>query len=65
MKAKTVKCFELDLMEKLRDPEFASAYIMSAVVDNDLAFLPICRVLEWKFKFDRKKLMSEKFPEME
>ncbi|OFZ10939.1 MAG: putative addiction module antidote protein [Bdellovibrionales bacterium RBG_16_40_8] len=33
--------FELDLMTKLRDPEFASAYIMSAIVDNDLAFLPI------------------------
>ena len=41
MKPKVVKSFELDLMEKLRDPEFASAYIMSAVVDNDLAFLPI------------------------
>jgi probable addiction module antidote protein len=33
--------FESDLMAKLRDPEFASAYIMSAVVDHDLAFLPI------------------------
>jgi DNA-binding phage protein len=33
--------FELDLMEKLRDPEFASSYIMSAIVDNDMNFLPI------------------------
>lgn len=33
--------FEADLMEKLRDPEFASAYIMSAIVDNDIEFLPI------------------------
>jgi probable addiction module antidote protein len=33
--------FEDDLMLKLKDPEFASAYIMSAVIDNDLAFLPI------------------------
>jgi probable addiction module antidote protein len=41
MKAKVVKSFESDLMEKLRDPEFASAYVMSAVVDNDLGFLPI------------------------
>jgi probable addiction module antidote protein len=33
--------FETDLMEKLRDPEFASAYIMSAIVDNDMDFLPV------------------------
>ena len=33
--------FEADLMEKLRDPEFAAAYIMSAVVDNDIDFLPV------------------------
>ncbi|MBX3022642.1 MAG: putative addiction module antidote protein [Bdellovibrionales bacterium] len=33
--------FEEDLIEKLRDPEFASAYIMSAIVDNDIEFLPI------------------------
>jgi probable addiction module antidote protein len=33
--------FEADLIAKLRDPEFASAYIMSAIVENDLAFLPI------------------------
>lgn len=33
--------FEADLMAKLRDPEFASAYIMSAIVENDLGFLPI------------------------
>ena len=33
--------FEADLMTKLRDPEFASAYIMSAIVENDLSFLPI------------------------
>lgn len=41
MKAKAVKNFESDLMDKLRDPEFASAYIMSSVVDNDLGFLPV------------------------
>lgn len=40
MKNKT-SSFEADLMKKLRDPEFASAYITSAVADNDLAFLPI------------------------
>lgn len=28
-------------MIKLRDPEFAAAYISSAIVDNDLGFLPI------------------------
>ncbi len=28
-------------MEKLRDPEFASAYVMSAIVDNDINFLPV------------------------
>lgn len=28
-------------MEKLRDPKFASAYITSAMADNDLNFLPI------------------------
>jgi probable addiction module antidote protein len=33
--------FESDLMEKLRDPEFASNYIMSAIVDNDIDFLPV------------------------
>lgn len=33
--------FEADLMEKLRDPEFASAYLMSAIVDNDIDFLPV------------------------
>lgn len=33
--------FEADLMEKLRDLEFASAYIQSAIIDNDLSFLPI------------------------
>ena len=32
--------FNDDFMEKLRDPEFASSYIMSAIVDNDLGFLP-------------------------
>lgn len=41
MKRKQTTSFELDLMTKLRNPEFASAYIMSAIVDNDLAFLPI------------------------
>jgi probable addiction module antidote protein len=38
---KQTNSFESDLMVKLRNPEFASAYIMSAIVDNDLAFLPI------------------------
>lgn len=33
--------FETDLMTKLGDPEFASAYIMSAIIDNDMGFLPI------------------------
>ncbi len=41
MKNKDLSSFEVDLMEKLRDPEFASAYITSAIADNDLAFLPI------------------------
>ena len=41
MKSKALTSFEADLMKKLRDPEFASAYITSAVADNDLAFLPI------------------------
>jgi probable addiction module antidote protein len=40
MKTKGLR-FEDDLMIKLRDPEFASAYIMSAIIDNDLEFLPI------------------------
>jgi len=38
---KQAHTFESDLEEKLRDPVFASAYIMSAIVENDLAFLPI------------------------
>ncbi len=33
--------FGSDLMAKLRDPEFASAYITSAIIDNDLSFLPV------------------------
>ena len=33
--------FEADLMEKLRDPKFASNYIMAAMVENDMDFLPI------------------------
>jgi len=33
--------FESDLMEKLRDPQFASNYIMAAIVDNDMEFLPV------------------------
>ena len=41
MKNKQTTGFEADLMEKLRDPEFASAYIMSAIVDSDMNFLPI------------------------
>lgn len=40
MKTKGLK-FEDDLMLKLRDPEFASAYITSAIIENDLDFLPI------------------------
>lgn len=41
MKNKTMTSFELDLMEKLRDPKFASAYVMSAIIDNDMRFLPV------------------------
>ncbi len=41
MRTKQATDFEYDLMEKLRDPEFASAYIMSAIVDNDMNFLPV------------------------
>ena len=41
MKSKALTNFEADLMEKLRNPEFASAYIMSALIDNDINFLPI------------------------
>ncbi|MBL7555947.1 MAG: putative addiction module antidote protein [Bdellovibrionaceae bacterium] len=33
--------FNEDLTAKLRDPEFASHYLMAAIVDNDLDFLPI------------------------
>lgn len=33
--------FEDDLMQKLRDPEFASAYISTAILENDMDFLPI------------------------
>lgn len=38
---KTTANFESDLMEKLRDPKFASNYITAAIVDNDIDFLPI------------------------
>jgi probable addiction module antidote protein len=41
MKSRKANSFELDLTAKLRDPEFASAYIMSAIVDNDMNFLPV------------------------
>src|ERR1700730_15701701 len=41
MKTKPMTSFESDLMDRLRDPEFASNYIMSAIVDNDMNFLPI------------------------
>lgn len=41
MKVKQLTSFESDIMDKLRNPEFASAYIMSAIVDNDINFLPI------------------------
>lgn len=33
--------FNDDLTKKLRDPEFASHYLMTAIIDNDLDFLPI------------------------
>ena len=33
--------FNDDLAKKLRDPEFASHYLMAAIVDNDLDFLPV------------------------
>jgi probable addiction module antidote protein len=36
-----ITSFNNDFMEKLRDPEFASHYLMSAIVDNDIQFLPI------------------------
>lgn len=32
--------FQEDLAKKLRDPEFASHYLMAAIMDNDLDFLP-------------------------
>jgi probable addiction module antidote protein len=41
MKSKKANNFELDLAAKLQDPEFASAYVMSAIVDNDMNFLPV------------------------
>jgi probable addiction module antidote protein len=41
MKTKNMTGFESDLMEKLLDPEFSSAYIMSAIVDNDVNFFPV------------------------
>ncbi len=41
MKAVKGLRFEDDLMIKLKDPVFASNYIMSAIIDNDLSFLPI------------------------
>jgi probable addiction module antidote protein len=33
--------FESDLMEKLRNPQFASNYIMAAIIDNDMDFLRV------------------------
>lgn len=33
--------FNDDFAEKLRDPVFASHYLMSAIVENDIDFLPI------------------------
>lgn len=41
MKAVKGLRFEDDLMIKLKDPVFASNYIMSAIVDNDFSFLPV------------------------
>ncbi len=40
-KYKGVRDFHSDLLERLRNPELAAAYIMSAIIDNDLGFLPI------------------------
>ena len=33
--------YEADYFERLRDPQFASDYLMAAIIDNDLDFLPI------------------------
>ena len=33
--------FEDDLMIKLKDPLFASHYLMAAIVEDDISFLPI------------------------
>ncbi len=41
MKEYTGTSFDADLSQKLRNPKFASVYIMSAIVDNDINFLPI------------------------
>lgn len=35
-----ITSFNDDFMEKLRDPEFASNYLMAAIIDNDINFLP-------------------------
>ncbi len=40
MKSKSTY-FETDLQIKLKNPDFASAYLASALADNDLSFLPI------------------------
>ena len=41
MKGKKMTSFESDLTEKLHDAEFAAAYLMSAILDKDTAFLSI------------------------
>ncbi len=41
MKIRRTSTFDSDLMAKLREPKFAAAYIMSAILDNDIGFLPV------------------------
>jgi probable addiction module antidote protein len=40
VKMNKLTSFNDDFIQKLRDPEFASHYLMSAIIDNDLQFLP-------------------------
>jgi probable addiction module antidote protein len=41
MKNKYGASFEDHLLTQLRDPEFAAEYIMAAIRENDIKFLPI------------------------
>ena len=41
MKEKKLTSFESDLLEKLKNPEFAAAYLMTVIADRDIGFLPI------------------------